>query len=57
MDRFLVLKALVAQAEVDAIAFYGNGNKAAGARLRKKMQQTKSLAQEIRKEVSTLKNA
>ena len=36
---------------------FGNGNKAAGTRIRKAMQEIKTLAQNVRTEVQTLKNS
>jgi hypothetical protein len=57
MDKFNELKALIENAEQDASAFYQKGNKAAGTRLRNALQQTKTLAQEIRNEVTARKNS
>lgn len=37
----------------DATKFYEKGNKAAGTRVRKAMQQIKSLAQDVRADVSS----
>jgi hypothetical protein len=42
--------------EADFEKFYGKGNKAAGTRVRKGMQDLKVLAQEIRTEVQNSKN-
>ena len=56
MKSFTDLVSVVESAKKDSEAFDG-GNKAAGTRLRAKMQAIKELAQEIRKEVSTVKNA
>jgi|TARA_R110000824_G_scaffold127284_1_gene287345 hypothetical protein len=36
---------------------FTNGNKAAGTRIRKAMQEIKSLAQTVRTEVQTIKNS
>ena len=36
---------------------FGNGNKAAGTRIRKAMQEIKTLAQNVRTEVQTIKNS
>ena len=36
---------------------FGNGNKAAGTRIRKAMQEIKTLAQDVRTEVQTIKNS
>ncbi|MFD2965398.1 histone H1 [Olivibacter sp. SDN3] len=57
MEKFAALKELIASAEKDAQAFYEKGNKAAGTRLRGALQNTKTLAQEIRNEVTAKKNA
>lgn len=55
MDRFNQLKALVESFEKDFEKFYVKHNKAAGVRVRKHMQELRSLAQDIRTEVQTLK--
>jgi len=57
MEKFSALKELIASAEADFTAFYEKGNKAAGTRVRNAMQQAKTLAQEIRTEVTEKKNA
>ena len=36
---------------------FTNGNKSAGTRIRKAMQEIKGLAQEVRSEVQTIKNS
>lgn len=56
MARFDEIKDLVTGAEDDFTAFYEKGNKAAGARVRKAMQDLKALAQDIRLEVQKIKN-
>lgn len=56
MEKFTQLKELIALAEGDASAFFEKNNKAAGTRLRNAMQQTKTLAQDIRNEVTAKKN-
>lgn len=50
MPEFEQLKKLVAEVEPDVEKAAG-GNKAAGTRVRKKMQEIKSAAQEVRKKV------
>ncbi len=50
MTEFETLKRLVTEAEDDVAKAIG-GNKAAGTRVRKKMQEIKSAAQEVRKKV------
>ncbi len=57
MDSIEKLEALVATAREEADKFYGKGNKAAGTRLRKAMQELKGLAQEIRVDVQNSKNS
>ncbi len=55
MERFEDLKAKLAEIETEAEKFYVKGNKAAGTRLRKGLQEVKNLAQEIRVDVSEKK--
>ena len=50
MQEYEILKKLVAEAEDDLQKAEG-GNKAAGTRVRKKMQDIKSAAQEVRKKI------
>ena len=50
MQEFDTLKRLIAEAEEDVAKAQG-GNKAAGTRVRKKMQEIKSAAQEVRKKI------
>jgi phosphate uptake regulator len=57
MEKFEELKTLVSSLEEDAIKFYEKRNKAAGTRVRKGCQEIKNLCQDIRVEVSQLKNA
>jgi hypothetical protein len=56
MEKFNQLKELLATIEADADKFYNKGSKAAGTRVRGGMQEIKALAQEIRNEVTALKN-
>jgi len=56
MEKFNQLKELLASIEADADKFYNKGSKAAGTRVRGGMQEIKTLAQEIRNEVTALKN-
>jgi archaellum component FlaC len=56
MEKFNQLKALLESVEADAKKFYENGSGAAGTRVRKAMQEIKVLAQDIRNEVTELKN-
>ena len=50
MQEYEILKRLVIEAEDDVRKAAG-GNKAAGTRVRKKMQDIKSAAQEVRKKI------
>jgi len=56
MENYTKLKELVASIEADAEKFFNNGNSAAGTRVRKGLQEIKTLAQEIRNEVTSKKN-
>ena len=56
MQSFEKIKELVASAEADVNKFDEKGNKAAGTRLRKALQEIKVLAQEGRNEVTAKKN-
>ena len=57
MDRFEQVQNLLMSVKDDFGKFYDDGNQAAGTRVRKAMQELKSLAQEIRTEVQDLKNS
>jgi predicted nucleic acid-binding Zn-ribbon protein len=50
MQEYDTLKQLVAEAEEDVNKAVG-GNKAAGTRVRKKMQEIKAAAQDVRKKI------
>ena len=50
MQEYDTLKRLVTEAEEDVAKAIG-GNKAAGTRVRKKMQEIKSAAQDVRKKI------
>lgn len=56
MDKIEKMEQLLMQAKEDGQKFFNSQNKAAGTRLRKQMQELKSLAQEIRTEVIEKKN-
>ena len=56
MEKYQILKDLVLGLEEDFNKFYDKNNQAAGTRVRKGMQDLKTLAQEIRVEVQDLKN-
>ena len=55
MSRFQELKDLLQTFEKDFIKFYDKGNKSAGTRVRKAMNELKRKAQEVRKEVQEIK--
>jgi hypothetical protein len=55
MEKFNELEALVASMKEDVVKFYEKGNKAAGVRVRKALQDVKALAQAIRVNVSEQK--
>ena len=57
MEHFDTLKAMVSELEQDFSEFYGKGNKAAGRRIRKAMQEMKGLAQVVRVDVQEKINA
>lgn len=50
MQEFEALKRLIQEAEEDVAKAIG-GNKAAGTRVRKRMQEIKAQAQEVRKKI------
>lgn len=55
MDKFTELETLVASMKDDVIKFYDKGNKAAGVRVRKSLQDIKAIAQVIRVDISAQK--
>ena len=55
MKKYEELKNLVASLEADVIKF-GNGNNAAGTRIRKGLQAIKNTAQALRVEIQEVKN-
>lgn len=55
MSRYKELQDLLASFEKDFEKFYDKGNKSAGTRLRKAMNEIKRKAQDIRKEVQEMK--
>ncbi|MBB5282525.1 hypothetical protein HNQ92_000646 [Rhabdobacter roseus] len=56
MARFDEVKNLIMSLEGDFDKFYNKQNQAAGTRVRKGMQELKTLAQDIRSEVQNMKN-
>ena len=57
MSRFSELRELLDSFEKDFVKFYEKGNKSAGTRVRKDMNELKRKAQDIRKEVQEMKAA
>jgi molybdenum-dependent DNA-binding transcriptional regulator ModE len=55
MSRLQELRDLVNSFEKDFVKFYDKGNKSAGTRVRKAMNELMRKAQEIRKEVQEIK--
>ena len=55
MGKFDDLKSVVDALEEDFSKFYDKGNKAAGTRVRKAMQELKKMAQDIRLDVQAKK--
>jgi hypothetical protein len=55
MSRYEDLKSLVEDMEADMDKFYNKGNKTAGTRARKSLQELKNMAQDIRVEIQTMK--
>ncbi|MEO1583974.1 MAG: histone H1 [Planctomycetota bacterium] len=55
MESYERLKAIIAEAEEDISKAEG-GNKAAGTRARKSLQDVRNLAQDIRKEILELRD-
>ncbi len=55
MSRLQELRDIVESFEKDFMKFYDKGNKSAGTRVRKHMNDLKRKAQEIRKEVQEIK--
>ncbi len=56
MSRFNELKDLLSGFEKDFEKFYVKGNKSAGTRVRKHMNELRRKAQEIRKEIQEIKS-
>jgi hypothetical protein len=57
MNRIEQIRSMVAELEDDMNKFYDKGNKAAGTRARKKLQELKKVSQEIRLEIQDMKNS
>lgn len=56
MSRMDEIKNLAGELEGELDKFYNKGNKAAGTRARKQLQELKKLSQEIRLEIQDMKN-
>jgi hypothetical protein len=56
MSRFKELQDMLVEFEKDFEKFYDKGNKSAGTRVRKAMNDLKRKAQDIRKEVQEMKS-
>ena len=56
MEKYQTLRDLILGLEEDFNKFYDKNNQAAGTRVRKGMQDLKTLAQDIRVEVQEIKN-
>lgn len=56
MSRIDEVKSLMGELEEDLTKFYEKGNKAAGTRARKQLQELKKLSQDIRLEIQDIKN-
>ncbi len=56
MNRYEELKAMLEGFQDDFEKFYVKGNKSAGVRVRKAMNELKKKAQEVRLEVQNMKN-
>ena len=57
MGRFEEVKNLIMSLEGDFDKFYDKKNQAAGTRVRKGMQELKTMAQDIRSELQNMKNS
>tara|TARA_Y100001938_G_C7806325_1_gene289612 strand:- start:114 stop:287 length:174 start_codon:yes stop_codon:yes gene_type:complete len=57
MKKFENLKEIIESISEDVAKFDEKGNKAAGTRVRQGLQQIKTVAQDLRKEISERKNA
>lgn len=57
MSRYDEMKDLLDELQPDISKFYNKGNKAAGTRARKTLQNIKKKAQEIRLEIQDWKNS
>jgi len=56
METYNKMVELLNEVHEDVAKFYEKGNKAAGTRVRKAMQELKALAQDLRVDISKTKN-
>jgi hypothetical protein len=56
MSRFEEIKGVITGIEDGMTKFYEKGNKAAGTRARKGLQELRKLSQEVRLEIQDIKN-
>lgn len=56
MNRIEQIRSMIEELEGDMNKFYEKGNKAAGTRARKQLQELKKVSQEIRLEIQDMKN-
>jgi hypothetical protein len=56
METYNKIVELLNEVQEDVAKFYEKGNKAAGTRVRKAMQDLKTLAQDLRVDISKTKN-
>ena len=56
MNRVEQMQSLIAELEPEMTKFYEKGNKAAGTRARKQLQEIKKVSQKIRLEIQEKKN-
>jgi len=54
--KYTEIRKLIDDLEIDIDKFYSKGNKSAGIRLRKKLQEVKLLAQDIRNDILRKRN-
>jgi hypothetical protein len=57
MSRIEQMNNMIDELEPDMVKFYEKGNKAAGTRARKTLQEIKKVSQEIRLEIQDMKNS
>lgn len=55
MKKYQALKTILANMETDIIKFYENETNAAGARIRKQLQELKKMSNEMRSEIQDIK--